>query len=169
MNHLSLDFDSQMAKKFLPAMIKKRNGSIVAIASTAGLMPHPHEVDYCASKYGLVGMCESLQLELTAHDIKNVSITCVCPSWIDTPMVPAEFQPKTVLNPADVAEEVVRSMLSRDSFMIIAPILDRFMYILKTLAATAVWTIVFNLISKPLRLANYARVMAARRTVPKTL
>lgn len=158
-----------MTKKFLPSMVKKQNGTIVAIASTAGLMPHPHEVDYCASKYGLVGMCECLQLELTAHDIKNVTITCICPSWIDTPLVPTEFQPKSVLKASDVAENTLRSMLFKDSFVIIAPILDRFMYILKTLADTAVWTIVFNLIAQPLRLANYGRVMAARRTYPKTL
>lgn len=141
----------------------------MAIASTAGLMPHPHEVDYCSSKYAVVGLCESLRLELDSHNVHNVHVTCICPSWIKTPMVPSEFQPRTVLDPAYVADQVLRSMLQKDALVIVAPLMEKIMFLLKTLVPTTVWTTIFNLITDPLRLANYAKAMAGRRTAAKTL
>lgn len=149
-------------------MIKKKNGYILAIASVAGLMPHPHEVDYCSSKYAVVGLCESLSLELNAHNVTNVHVTCICPSWIKTPMVPREFQTRSSLDSSYVAERALRSMLQQDSVVVVAPLLDKMMLLLKTLIPTPIWTTIFNLVTDPLRLANYSKAVAARSTIPKT-
>lgn len=158
-----------MLKKLLPPMIRKKNGHILAVASTAGLMPHPHEVDYCSSKYAVVGLCESLRLELNVHNVTNVFVTCICPSWIKTPLVPVEFQPPTVLDPSQVAEEGIRTMQQDRPLTILAPFIEKVMFLLKTILPMTVWTILFNLIAQPLRLQNYAKVMAARRTLAKIL
>lgn len=46
---------AQIIQAFLPGMIEKRRGHIVAINSSAGLMPCSDMVPYCAAKFGLRG------------------------------------------------------------------------------------------------------------------
>jgi NAD(P)-dependent dehydrogenase (short-subunit alcohol dehydrogenase family) len=68
--------------------LRRSQGNIVFVGSLAGLLAGP--VDnfvYAISKGGLISMTKSLALEV-ARD--NVRINCVCPGYIDTPMVQAE-------------------------------------------------------------------------------
>lgn len=51
-------------KEFYPDMIKNKRGHIVTIASIVGLQAGPGVADYCASKFGAVGLDESLRFEI---------------------------------------------------------------------------------------------------------
>lgn len=62
----------QTVKAFLPAMIESNKGHIVNIASIAGLMGCPIIVDYCTSKYAVVGFSDALQMELDVCNLLNL-------------------------------------------------------------------------------------------------
>lgn len=67
-------------------MISKNHGHIITIASAAGLFGTAGLVDYCASKFGAVGIHESLTMELNSLTSSNVKTLCVCPYFINTGM-----------------------------------------------------------------------------------
>jgi NAD(P)-dependent dehydrogenase (short-subunit alcohol dehydrogenase family) len=64
-----------------PALRSSGRGRIVAIASDAARRGYPWITAYCASKFGLVGLCESLAVELAPD---RVTVNCVCPSTCPT-------------------------------------------------------------------------------------
>lgn len=72
-------------KQFLPDMVKKNHGHIVSIASLAGYIGISGMVDYSASKFGAVGLMESLRNELKLMG-SGVKTTCVNPYYINTGM-----------------------------------------------------------------------------------
>jgi meso-butanediol dehydrogenase/(S,S)-butanediol dehydrogenase/diacetyl reductase len=64
-----------------PSLKASGRGRIVAIASDAARRGYPWIQAYCASKFGLVGLCESLAVELAEH---QVTVNCVCPAACPT-------------------------------------------------------------------------------------
>ena len=81
----TLLFDLQTLKAFLGSMIKNNRGHVISIASIAGYGASPQLVDYCASKFGAVGLHEALSLELYGY-AKGIKTTSVCPWFIKTGM-----------------------------------------------------------------------------------
>jgi NAD(P)-dependent dehydrogenase (short-subunit alcohol dehydrogenase family) len=71
----------------LPELRKAGGGAIVCVASQSGIEGVPEAVAYCASKFGVVGIVESLARELTGEGIR---VTAVAPSPVETPMI-AEY------------------------------------------------------------------------------
>jgi NAD(P)-dependent dehydrogenase (short-subunit alcohol dehydrogenase family) len=70
---------------FVPRMLNQGHpATIVNTASQAGLMPIARMAPYCASKYGVVGMSESLDAELRPRGIRVVAL---CPGVINTAIV----------------------------------------------------------------------------------
>ncbi|MBC7247485.1 MAG: SDR family NAD(P)-dependent oxidoreductase [Actinobacteria bacterium] len=69
---------------FLPGMIERKSGHIVNIASLGGLVTMPTLSGYSTTKFGLVGLTETLQHELEPH---GIAVTLVCPGNIRTPIV----------------------------------------------------------------------------------
>lgn len=67
--------------EILPAMMERRRGRIVNIASIGGKIPFPHLLPYSTSKFALVGYSEGLRAELAKH---NVFVTTVCPGLMRT-------------------------------------------------------------------------------------
>lgn len=67
----------------LPSLLE-RKGSIVNVASIAGLKGQAYTAAYCASKGGLVLLTKSMALELAT---RGVRVNAVCPSSVMTPMV----------------------------------------------------------------------------------
>lgn len=65
----------------LPHMLRQGSGHIVNTASVAGLVPLPYQSIYCASKYAVVGLSESLRYELEKD---NVKVSVVCPAAVAT-------------------------------------------------------------------------------------
>ncbi len=77
---------SQTIKAFVPAMMAKNHGHVITIASSAGLFGVAGLTDYCSSKFGAVGIHESLTSELVSLKHTGVHTTCVCPFFINTGM-----------------------------------------------------------------------------------
>ena len=70
---------------FLPGMIEAgAGGHIVNIASMAGYCQAPGMTAYGTTKFGVLGLSESLRAELSLHDI---GVTAVCPGVINTAIV----------------------------------------------------------------------------------
>jgi len=68
---------------FAPAMRKRGSGTLAGIASVAGFRGLPGASAYSASKSAAITWLESLRAELYGS---GVSVVCVCPGYIDTPM-----------------------------------------------------------------------------------
>jgi len=64
-------------------MLRVRWGRIVFISSAVGLMGSPGQVNYAASKAGLVGMARSIARELGT---RNITANVVAPGYVETDM-----------------------------------------------------------------------------------
>lgn len=71
----------RLIKRVIPSMRARRSGQIVNIASVGGLFGYPGSAYYCATKFGLVGLTEALQIEVETLGIK---VTVVEPGPFDT-------------------------------------------------------------------------------------
>jgi 3-oxoacyl-[acyl-carrier protein] reductase len=66
-------------------MVRARNGGrIVTISSLSGIAGNRGQVNYSASKAGLIGATRSLALELAK---RKITVNCVAPGWIETEML----------------------------------------------------------------------------------
>jgi len=83
-------------KSAIPAMRRGGGGSIVNIASVAGLMGMPQHFAYCAAKAGVIHLTKSLALD---HGTENIRINCICPGGVLTPMLGEVID---VNNPAQI-------------------------------------------------------------------
>jgi len=68
----------------LPGMKTQQKGTIINIASTAGLKGYPYVSAYVAAKHGVVGLTKSLAEEVGAQ---NITVNAICPGFTDTEMV----------------------------------------------------------------------------------
>jgi NAD(P)-dependent dehydrogenase (short-subunit alcohol dehydrogenase family) len=71
-------------KLFAPAMVERKAGHIVNVASAAGYYAAPDMTAYSASKHAVMGLTESLRAELAVHDI---GVSAICPGIINTNIV----------------------------------------------------------------------------------
>lgn len=70
---------------FVPRMVEaRRGGHVVNVASALGLFAAPDVIGYCASKFAVVGLSESMRAELAP---RGVHVTTICPGIIDTNIV----------------------------------------------------------------------------------
>ncbi len=63
-----------LTKAVTPGMIERKGGRIINIASLAGLIGHPYNASYSASKHALIGFSKSIRVELAPFNIDVVSI-----------------------------------------------------------------------------------------------
>ena len=101
----------------IQAMRKRGGGVIVNISSGAGMGYGPHGSPvYAASKAGVMRFSAALA---PLKDRMNIRVNCICPGWVDTPMVqrtraemsPEEWQaiaPAVMLQPEEIADAVVQ-------------------------------------------------------------
>lgn len=75
-------------RAFIPTMIKRRSGSLIAISSVTGKRPMMHRTPYAAAKMGVIGLVRSLALELGPYGVRANSI---CPGSVDGPRMEAVF------------------------------------------------------------------------------
>ncbi|RJP18565.1 MAG: 3-oxoacyl-[acyl-carrier-protein] reductase [Candidatus Abyssobacteria bacterium SURF_5] len=64
-------------------MIRQHSGKIINIASVVGMIGNPGQVNYCASKAGIIGLTKSAARELAS---RNITVNCVAPGYIRTAM-----------------------------------------------------------------------------------
>jgi 3-oxoacyl-[acyl-carrier protein] reductase len=83
--HTNLDGFYNVLQPLVMPMIRTRNGGrIVAMSSVSGVMGNRGQVNYSASKAGLIGACKALAVELAK---RKITVNCVAPGLIDTDMV----------------------------------------------------------------------------------
>jgi 3-oxoacyl-[acyl-carrier protein] reductase len=71
----------------MPMVRAKQGGRIVAISSTSGQAGNRGQVNYAASKAGLIGAAKALSLEVAK---RKITVNCVAPGWIETELVAGE-------------------------------------------------------------------------------
>jgi NAD(P)-dependent dehydrogenase (short-subunit alcohol dehydrogenase family) len=76
-----------LAKAFGVRMLEARSGSIINVASVAGLLGIADRAAYNASKHGLIGLTRTLAAEWGG---RGVRVNAVCPGWVKTEMDEAD-------------------------------------------------------------------------------
>ena len=123
--HRDIDFTTNInvnalmhvALEFLPAMISRKKGHIINIASAAGLMAVPKMAVYVASKHAVLGWSESLRLELEAVS-KDLHVTTVTPSFISTGMFEGVRSPVIPLvTPEKAAKRIINGVKRNKLFV----------------------------------------------------
>ena len=72
-----------MCKAVLPDMVKARTGRIINLTSVAGLYGNAGQVNYAASKAGVIGLTRSLAKEVGS---RSITVNAVAPGFIETDM-----------------------------------------------------------------------------------
>ncbi len=72
-----------LSKAVLRPMMKAKKGKIVNVSSVIGLTGNAGQVNYAASKSGIIGVTKSLAKELAS---RNIYVNCIAPGFIETNM-----------------------------------------------------------------------------------
>lgn len=100
-----------VTRAILPGMIERKSGDIINVSSTAGQRGAPLTSAYSASKFGLLGLTESLMLEVRKH---NIRVSALTPSTIATDMAIelklTDGNPEKVMQAEDLAEFMVAQL-----------------------------------------------------------
>lgn len=100
-----------VTRAVLPRLIEQKSGDIINISSTAGERGGPVTSAYSASKFGVMGLTESLAMEARQH---NIRVTAMTPSTVVTDLAIDEGLVKgdeeNVLQPEDLAQLIVASL-----------------------------------------------------------
>lgn len=65
------------------SMLKARSGKIINISSVVGISGNPGQVNYAASKGGMIAMTKAMALEFAS---RNIQVNCIAPGFIETQM-----------------------------------------------------------------------------------
>ena len=77
--HVDINSHFYFTKKAIPLIKKSKNGSIINISSTAGILGFPLRSPYAASKWAIIGVTKTLAMELGRF---NIRVNAVCPGTI---------------------------------------------------------------------------------------
>ncbi|AIC95999.1 3-ketoacyl-ACP reductase [Shouchella lehensis] len=95
----------------LPEMVERQTGDIIMIASTAGQKGAPATSAYTASKAAVIGLSESLMMEVRKQ---NIRVTTLTPSTVATDMAKelqlTDGNPESVMQPEDIADLMVAQL-----------------------------------------------------------
>ncbi|KAF8795766.1 Protein dhs-3 like protein [Argiope bruennichi] len=114
-----------MIRQFLPRMLDRGEGHIVAIASVAGILGCSYLVDYCASKHAVIGLMAALREEL--HEMgreEQIQLTVICPSTMNTGMVQnpkTRFPSLLPILDVDKASDIIVQSVLRDKRFVVIP------------------------------------------------
>jgi len=72
------------SRAVIGAMLARGDGTIVNVASTAGLAGYAYVAAYCAAKHGVIGLTRALAQEFAT---RGITVNAVCPGYTDTEIV----------------------------------------------------------------------------------
>jgi NAD(P)-dependent dehydrogenase (short-subunit alcohol dehydrogenase family) len=78
-----------VTKAFLPAMVRRKSGNIINMASIGGVVGIRDRLAYCTTKFAVVGFTKCLALD---HADAGIRSNCICPGRVETPFVRARLQ-----------------------------------------------------------------------------
>ena len=76
-------------KAFVPAMLERKTGTVINMASIGGIVAVHERLAYTATKFAVVGMTKALALD---HSHCGVRFNCICPGRVETPFVLARLK-----------------------------------------------------------------------------
>jgi len=71
-------------KAFAPGMLDRKSGSVINMASIAGVIAVRERLAYTTTKFAVVGLTKALALD---HSHTGVRFNCICPGRVETPFV----------------------------------------------------------------------------------
>jgi 3-oxoacyl-[acyl-carrier protein] reductase len=109
-------------KEILPYMIENKSGGIIVnVSSGAGKSGFPNLSAYCSSKFGVIGLTESIAKEV-ADNNKNIKVMAICPGGVDTKMmediVKEGFDKSNtnLMEPEQVAKKIYDMIFNQKSY-----------------------------------------------------
>ncbi|XP_017493789.1 PREDICTED: retinol dehydrogenase 10-B [Rhagoletis zephyria] len=126
-------------KEFLPKMVARKSGHVVAVSALAGLVPLPGAGIYTATKYGIMGFMEALRGELRLSDCDYIRTT-VANAYLmktsgDLPLLSDAgiMASYPGLPTPYVAEKIVRGMLYNERMVYVPKIFALTVWLLRLL------------------------------------
>ena len=104
------------AREVLKGMIPRRNGNIINISSISGMAGHPLRSPYAVSKWGIIGLTETLAIEVGQH---NIRVNCISPGAVKGERMDNVWKAKAKALHVTY-EEVMNSVMSQYSLKRIA-------------------------------------------------
>jgi NAD(P)-dependent dehydrogenase (short-subunit alcohol dehydrogenase family) len=101
-------------RAFTPHFLAQGSGHFLNTASAGGLIPLPHLAPYNATMHAVVGLTETLNLELRSA-APSIGATVLCPGMVDTPLGPNSANlvpPGAVATPTDRDDDAMRGAIS---------------------------------------------------------
>ena len=134
---------------FIDPMIKRKRGTLVGIASVAGIRGLPGSEAYCASKSAAITYCESLRVEMQKYGVKVVTIS---PGFVKTTLTAHNpYKMPFIMEPEAFAKEAVKVIMVGKKY------------------ATIPWEM--GVLSKILRLIPnwlFDKILASRKQKPRS-
>ena len=106
-------------KEVLPYMIENKSGVIINVSSGAGKYGFPNLSAYCASKFGVIGLTESVAKEVIDY---NVKIMAICPGGVDTKMIKDivkvgyNASDRNLIKPEEVANKIYDMIFNQNGY-----------------------------------------------------
>lgn len=94
---------------FIEPMRQRRRGTLVGVASVAGIRGLPGHAAYCASKAAAIAYCESLRGECRPFDVRVVTLV---PGYVDTPLTRGNPYPMPFLMAVDAFADAAFAAVS---------------------------------------------------------
>lgn len=107
-----------LTQEVYEGMKSRGDGAIVNVSSLSGLRGTYHSIPYCASKFALTGITQSLSLEAIEHGVR---VNAVCPGWVDTPMAHDGIRSKALAEDRGYEEQLKRERSALPSGRITTP------------------------------------------------
>lgn len=109
-------------REFMPDMIANKKGHIVNIASMAGMAGTPSLSDYSGSKFGAIGINDSLRTELLIKGLSSqIKTTCICPFFINTGMFEGVKRNALmqILDQHQTVDRIVNAIRQEEEFVVL--------------------------------------------------
>jgi NAD(P)-dependent dehydrogenase (short-subunit alcohol dehydrogenase family) len=90
----------------LPEMVNRKWGRVINIASIAGKVGAPYISAYAASKHGVLGLTQSVALEVAAL---GITVNAICPGYVDTDMTARGIE--NIVSRTGISDQEARTAL----------------------------------------------------------